>query len=132
MENHITKLVVIWIEFGNGQNRRKGNGMSYFRTGEIIYNEFHIDFSITFLEQIENLLEDLLQIKYAENIILDVGWYPEYDENGYLFVQVILDGKWDAPVYKSKSNNKVDFEADLLDAICIAEKMKDILKKADR
>lgn len=38
--------------------------------------------------------------------MLDVGWYPEYEENGNLVVQVILDKNWDTPIYQSKNNNK--------------------------
>ncbi len=47
--------------------------MSFFKSGKIVFNEFHIDFSVDFFKQLECLLEDLLQVSYAENILLDVG-----------------------------------------------------------
>ena len=67
----------------------------------------------------ECLLEDLLQVSYADNILLDVGGYPEYEENENLVVQVILDKNWDTPIYQSKSNNKKGFINGLLKAIII-------------
>lgn len=93
--------------------------MSFFKSGKIVFNEFHIDFSVDFFKQLECLLEDLLQVSYADNILLDVGGYPEYEENENLVVQVILDKNWDTPIYQSKSNNKKGFINGLLKAIII-------------
>lgn len=72
-----------------------------FKSGEIIYDEFHVDFSKTLLKQLDSLTEDLLQVKYADNYLLDLGWYPEYEANGKFVVQLIKDRKWNSPKYKA-------------------------------
>lgn len=77
-----------------------------FKSGEIIYDEFHIDFSKSFFEQIDSLTEDLLQVKYVDSYLLDLGWYPEYEVDGKFIVQLIKDGNWDAPKYKACCRSK--------------------------
>lgn len=72
-----------------------------FKSGEIIYDEFHVDFSKTLLEQLDSLTEDLLQVKYADNYLLDLGWYPEYEVDGKFVVQLIKDKNWNTPRYKA-------------------------------
>lgn len=99
-----------------------------FKSGTVEYNEFHIDFSKSFSEQVECLTEDLLQVRYAENLLLDVGWYSEYEENGYLIIQVILDGDWDKPIYKEKSKDAIEFVNNLQKAVRIAEEVKAVKK----
>lgn len=72
-----------------------------FKLGEIIYDEFHVDFSKPLLEQLDSLTEDLLQVKYADNYLLDLGWYPEYEADGKFVVQIIKDRDWNTPKYKA-------------------------------
>lgn len=43
-----------------------------FKSGDIIYDEFKVDFTKRYSEQKECLLEDLLQVKYAQEYLLDV------------------------------------------------------------
>ena len=63
----------------------------------ILYNEFHIDFSRSYEEQADSLNEDLFQMDLGDGRLLDIGWYPEFDPNGYFRVQVIHNGNWDSP-----------------------------------
>ena len=67
--------------------------------GKVIYNEFHVDFSKPYREQPDNLTEDLLQIEFPDQYLLDVGWYPEYDADGAFMVQLIRNDEWDKPLY---------------------------------
>ena len=61
------------------------------------FNEFHIDFSRPFKEQIFELNEDLLQLS-KQHYILDIGWYPEADPDGSIKTVVIKDHDWMMPV----------------------------------
>lgn len=76
-----------------------------FYDGKIVYNEFNISLNVEFDKQTDKLLEDLLQIKYDNDIIIDVGWYPEYDANGSFSIQVIKDYNWDEPILLKKSRS---------------------------
>lgn len=61
------------------------------KNGKFLYNEFHVNFTKDFSEQLESLKEDLLQVEFDEYLV-DVGWYPEYDPQGKFIVQLIKKG----------------------------------------
>jgi len=44
-----------------------------FDVGNIAYNEFHIDFDKNLCEQESSLTEDLLQVEYPNNYLIDLG-----------------------------------------------------------
>lgn len=86
------------------------------RNGIITYDEFNIDFNIPLQDQIFELDEDLLQIKYSNNIILDVGWYPGFDPLGNFTIYIIKNSDWDYPMYKKVVKPK-DITTELQKAI---------------
>lgn len=43
--------------------------------------------------------EDIINIvNHESNITLDIGWYPQFDRNGYYGLVLIEDNKWNKPV----------------------------------
>lgn len=62
----------------------------------ITYDEFHLDCSIPFSEQIDDLNEDLFQAT-KNNYIIDIGWYPEMNSEGKLIMNMIKDFNWSQP-----------------------------------
>ena len=93
-----------------------------FKSGEIIYNEFHVDFSKSLLEQLDSLTEDLLQVKYADNYLLDLGWLPEYEADGSFVVQIIKDRDWNTPKYKAFCKSQEELMQVLETAISLVGK----------
>lgn len=91
----------------------------HLNNGIIIYNEFNIDLNRPPQEQIIELQEDLLQIQYENNVVVDVGWCPELDPSGKFIVNIIKDSDWSHPIYKKAVNLK-DFIAELQKAINLA------------
>lgn len=71
------------------------------QSGIITYNDFAINFDIPLKEQIFNLQQDLLQIKFGNSYILDIGWYPMFDPTGFFKIVVIKDYDWENPVLKT-------------------------------
>ena len=71
-----------------------------FLKGKIIYNEFHIFPDIPLSQQIDELIEDMLQVEYMGNYMLDLGWYPELNTEGNFKLVVIKDFDWEFPVYE--------------------------------
>lgn len=72
-----------------------------FGKGKVEYNELHIDDSKSIEEQIENLKEDMLQVKYCDNhdiYLLDVGWYPEFNLGGEFKVSIMKNYDWSNPL----------------------------------
>lgn len=51
---------------------------------------------------IDDLGEDLLQITCANGDIVDVGWYPAWNEEGRLRVVAVRDQDWEAPVFSAQ------------------------------
>ena len=66
------------------------------------YIDFNISIDSSLYEIIDLLKEDLIQVSYINNYILDLGWYPEFDTNG-LFRLVIIDNHdWGNPIIKKE------------------------------
>lgn len=63
-----------------------------FKNGKVLYIDNYNIFK-----------EDLLQVEYANNYLLDVGWYGE--ENGFI-ICIIKDYDWENPILKDGSLNK--------------------------
>ena len=51
---------------------------------------------------IDDLGEDLLQISCANGDIVDVGWYPAWNEEGRLRVVAVRGQDWEAPVFSAQ------------------------------
>jgi len=68
-----------------------------FSPGEITFNDLDLDLERPLLDQIDILKEDLLQVNYEGNYIIDVGWYPEFSKEGSFKIQVIKDFDWINP-----------------------------------
>lgn len=91
-----------------------------FKAGRITYNEFHVNFNLPFSEQEDCLTEDLLQVEYENGYLIDLGWYPEYDETGKFILQLINNGNWKNPIYKKQSRDWEQLKKSLIKAIDMA------------
>ena len=80
-----------------------------FYPGKVNYNTFSIDFNKPFAAQEDELNEDLVQVEYNDNYILDIGWYPEGDINGRIIIQLIHNSEWDNPLVHEKCLDKESF-----------------------
>ena len=77
-----------------------------FYSGNLIYWDLDdLDLTKKFIHQIDILKEDLAQIAYPNNILLDLGWYPSFDATGSFVLTLIKDENWDTPIEKSELCN---------------------------
>jgi hypothetical protein len=86
-----------------------------FSPGRVVYEEFTLDDKKTWVEQIDQLNEDLLQVEFPGDIVLDVGWYPAFNHKGQFQVRVIRDYNWDAPIFYAEVT-KMDVLRSVVDA----------------
>lgn len=97
-----------------------------FGIGIVIYNDFNLDTNNLLENQIWELKQDLLQVKYSDKhdntYILDIGWYPEFNLDGAFKIVLIRNFDWDKPVILKKSNNE-DFYSILIDCIDYANRL---------
>lgn len=71
-------------------------------SGKIIYNDFDIDEEVSFEDQVYSFKEDILQIAFGDELIIDVGWYPEFQSHGHFLVRIIKNENWQNPMFKEE------------------------------
>jgi peptidoglycan hydrolase-like protein with peptidoglycan-binding domain len=70
------------IDFGEGVNEK--------------YIDFNVNKDISLDKQIDWLKEDLVQVSYDNNYLIDIGWYHEFIEEGFY---INNHGKFDKHLY---------------------------------
>lgn len=88
-----------------------------FSPGKITLNDLKLDMNIPLKNQMDDLKEDLLQINYNDVYIIDVGWYPEFNEKGGFKVNIIKDFDWSSPEIIKESKTMDGLISDLVECI---------------
>jgi hypothetical protein len=73
------------------------------KNGTVTYDD--ISFLTTELnlrEQAYYLKEDMLQIEFSEDFLIDVGWSLSFDENGAFNVTMVRNQEWDRPIFQAR------------------------------
>ena len=81
--------------------------------GKVEFNDMNFINDLNLINCIDSLKEDLLQVSYPNNILLDVGWYPSFDINGRFHVRLIKDSDWDNIKYHSESRSIIELIIDI-------------------
>jgi hypothetical protein len=71
-------------------------------------------------EQYGELHEDLAQVAFGANTILDVGWYPELSPAGRFVIFVVRNQEWDEPVLRLECKDIAGLYAAIRSAIDVA------------
>jgi len=69
---------------------------------------------------LDNLTEDLLQVEYPGDFLLDIGWYPEYEPEGQFIIQLVKGENWDNPKYKKYCAKAEELSENIEEAINLA------------
>lgn len=72
------------------------------------------------LDQVDDLKEDLAQITYGDRV-LDVGWYPEFSDEGEFVIRVVRGTNWDDPLFQESCRTVDDLLSCLKAAIKVAK-----------
>ena len=78
------------------------------------FNNFtEYDLALHDKSDIFELKEDMLQLSFcladsATNLIIDLGWYPEFDANGNYKMLMIKDYDWETPLEEFTTKSKFD------------------------
>ena len=81
------------------------------------YIDIDLSKDISLEEQIDNLKEDLLQVVYDNDYLIDLGWYPEFDEKGSFKISVVKDYQWDNPAFQKNFSTLDELERYLCECI---------------
>lgn len=78
-----------------------------FNPGIVKYNPYKL--SPDDMTDIKWLSEDMLQVEYPNNYILDVGWYGKsFTLNGVFIIYIIKNFKWESPVFKQEYKSVIE------------------------
>lgn len=80
-----------------------------------------LDLSKSVESQIYLLKEDLMQARFGDAIILDLGWYPEFDPRGQFVLSVVKEQEWENPILQLKFRELSQFMQNLNRAIKSAD-----------
>lgn len=78
-----------------------------FSPGVIKYNDFDINPKEPFNEDDEGLKEDMFQIEYPFDYVLDIGWYSGIKQ---FIIYVIKSCNWDEPILEEKCKDASELE----------------------
>jgi hypothetical protein len=74
--------------------------------GEIIFDDISkLDQAEDIMLVLDDLKEDLFQVSFPFDQLIDIGWYPEFSENGCFRVVLLSGCNWVAPVYSEKATS---------------------------
>jgi len=78
-----------------------------FSPGVIKYDDFKIDAQVLLNEDDDALKEDMFQIEYPFDYVLDTGWYSGIKQ---FIVYVIKSFNWDEPIVKKRCKDISELE----------------------
>lgn len=76
-----------------------GNGSVDYDDISFLPEDFNARVHVDFLK------EDMLQISYPENMLIDVGWRPSFNAAGKFYIVAIKDGDWGKPIRKFEATD---------------------------
>jgi hypothetical protein len=75
-----------------------------WRSGDVVFWDLgELDLTQPLASQVDELKEDLAQIAFAGEVILDVGWYPSFNADGQFVVRVVHSSDWDTPLFLERT-----------------------------
>ena len=90
-----------------------------FSPGIVTFNDYDISIEDEINENNNNLTEDMLQVEFENNIILDVGWYSGIK---CFIVFVIKNYDWEKPLLRLESNSYIELKISLDKAMIFIRK----------
>lgn len=97
-----------------------------FKDGEITFDNLLWLTEKSFREDKEFLGEDLLQVSYFNNYVLDVGWYNISNKNGKFIIRGIKAMNWNTPLFEADAISLKELKRII--EVCIKVIHKDKMK----
>ncbi|NHZ92009.1 hypothetical protein F2P45_23815 [Massilia sp. CCM 8733] len=79
--------------------------------GVVVYDQIsHLPDAFDVAVHVGCLREDMLQIRFGDHLLLDVGWYPSFNEQGRFLLLLVKDQAWDEPLEKARFKHVVSLK----------------------
>lgn len=93
-----------------------------FKAGKVILNDFDFVDNLSYAEQIWSFKEDILQVRYNNIYVLDLGWYPEFDlKRGSFKLVVVKIDDWLNPYFSKRTRSISEVRNYIVEAVAVAE-----------
>jgi hypothetical protein len=93
-------------------------------SGRVVHWDLdRVDLHSPLAESLDWLKEDLALIEFPNDVIVDVGWYPEFSLAGRFRVHVVRGHDWAQPAASASARTRRGLERALSRAIGVAESM---------
>lgn len=96
-----------------------------FKSGQVILNDFDFNDNIPLDEQTWSFKEDIIQVRYDNDYVLDLGWYPEFNmqEGSFKLIIVKIDD-WLNPIFCKRTKSLKEIYDNINEAILLVETLK--------
>lgn len=91
-----------------------------FSPGRVVYEDWVIQSDLALREQLLNLKEDLLQVEFTQNLVLDVGWFPSFDPQGKFQIRLVHNFDWEQPVFLAETQELDELVTVLAKAVILS------------
>lgn len=79
--------------------------------GVLVHDQIsHLPDAFDVAQHIDCLREDMLQIGFGDQLLLDVGWYPSFNRKGRFLLLLVKDQEWDKPLEKARFHDVVSLK----------------------
>jgi hypothetical protein len=119
LTNRTRQVIDAWAS-----NRMQPHDFNWY-DGRIAYwglDRLHLDKPIEL--QLEELKEDLAQVEFDSDTILDVGWYPELSLEGKFVIVVVRSHDWESPLFRVECRQLAHLSISIRAAIKVARSIK--------
>lgn len=81
-----------------------------FKSGRITFNNYDISPNDELIAENNNLTEDMLQVEFKNDLVLDVGWYSGI----YCFLVFVIQKRdWENPLLRLEAYSYLELESSL-------------------
>ena len=70
-----------------------------FEAGEVVWDDLYFDETLPLAQQVDDLRDDLLFVRYPNDVAIVVGWLPEFNPEGTYVISVYRDAAMHAPAH---------------------------------
>jgi hypothetical protein len=96
-----------------------------YGSGDVTHIEEDITLEDPIGRQIDLLREDLLQVQYDRGrYVLDVGWYPSFEQDGEFCVTVAENYQWEAPLCQHRTRRIDELKGLIKEAVALVERKR--------
>lgn len=79
------------------------------------------------VDQLSELKEDLVQVCFPGELLIDIGWYPEFSEEGAFLVTVVKGMDWERIIMLERSTTIRGLMTSLKKAIDLSNRMANVM-----